>query len=130
MAWGSVTTSDELTLSGTFADVQKDAADMVISLNPGESAHVQIEFDPEATPTEFLEWHILSSPDGGTTWDTAPYDAGTLGYSVDPARISTVVRDIHTFKIEAAVIDTDGTAGGDDVASTCTVLVRKNGISL
>lgn len=130
MAWGSVTTSDALTLSGSYQDVQESAADMEISLNPGETAHIQFEFNPQGSPTEWCEWTILTSPDGGTTYDTIPFDAGVIDDDTDPNIQTALIRDVHTFKIQAKLIDTDGTAGGDDTSSTLTVRVRKNGITL
>ena len=130
MAWATLTTSDALTLSSSYQTVQESAADMEVSLNPGETAHLQLKFDPQATPTEWCEWAILASADGGTTYDTIPFDAGVIDDDTDPNIVTTLLRDVHTFKIQAKLIDTDGTAGGDDTASTLTVLVRKNGIDL
>ena len=130
MAWGSVTTSSALTLSGSFQTVQLSGSDMEIALEPGESAQVQLDFNPQGTPTEWLEWRILASPDGGTTYDTLAFDAGVVDDDTDPNIISTIIRDIHTFKVQGKLIDTDGTAGGDDTTSALTVRVRKNGISL
>lgn len=129
MAWGSVTTSDTLALTGSYQDVQESAADMVVQLNPGEVAHVQLHYDPEATPSENCEVHVLTSPDG-TNYDTSAYDAISLGFSPDPTIATLVVRNVRQFKLEAALVDTDGTAGGDDTGSTLVVRVIKNGVSL
>jgi len=130
MAWSSVTTSDALTLTGSFQTVQASAADMEISLTPGEAAHVQLDFNPQGSPTEWVEWQVLASPDGGTTYDVVAFDAGVLVYDDDPNILSTIIRDIFQFKVQAKLIDTDGTAGGDDTTSTLTVRVRTNGIDL
>lgn len=119
--WTSLT-SDALALTGTFQTVQRGGADMEVEMRPGGVAHVLISYDPESTPGEFLEWHILTSPDG-TNWDTVPWDAGTLGNTPDPGNISSYVYGPRFFKVEAALIDTDGTPGGDDVGSTLTVYI-------
>jgi hypothetical protein len=53
MAWGSVTTSAHMNLSGTFQTVQASAVDLKVELNPGERAHVQLAYEPQdSTPTE------------------------------------------------------------------------------
>ena len=129
MAWGAVVESDSLSLTGSYQDVQDSAADMIVQLNPGEIAHVQFEYNPGAGPTEHCEVHVLSSPDG-TNYDSVPYDAFTLSFTPDPNLASLTVRGIRQFKIEAALVDTDGSAGGDDSGSTLIVRVIKNGVNL
>lgn len=130
MVWGAVAESDSLALSGSYQDVQDSAADMIVQLNPGEIAHVQFEYTPDQTsPTEHCEVHILSSPDG-SNYDSVPYDSLTLSFTPDPNLGSTVVRGVRQFKIEAALVDTDGTAGGDDTGATLVVRVVKNGVNL
>ena len=126
MAWGSVSTSGALDLSGTMQDFDLGN----ITLNPGETAHVQISYNPQGTPTEFLEWQLLASPDDGTTYDVTVYDGGTLNNDVDPRQVSVLVSGIRSFKVQARLIDTDGTDGGDDTDAEATLRVRLNGVSL
>lgn len=132
MAWGSVGTSDSLNLSSSFQTVQESASDLSISLNPGESAHVQLDYNPQdASPTENCLAVISASPDGGSNFDSDEHAlyAEVLLNSEDPARRSLIVSGVHTFRIRAKLIDADGSDGGDDTA-TLTVRYRKNGISL
>lgn len=129
MAWGAVTTSDALTLSGSYQIVQESAANMVINPSPGETMHVQLDFNPQTTPTEWCEFILETSPDE-TNWDVVAFDAGVLNDDTDPNLMSFLIRDVFAFRIKAKLIDTDGTAGGDDTGSTLTVRVRGNGISL
>lgn len=129
MAWGSVTTSSALTLTGSLQTVQESGADMEIELNPGETAHVQFDFNPQGTPTEVCEWQIQATPDG-TNYDTLPFDAGAIDKDTDPNLQSVIVRDVWGFRVQARLLDTDGTAGGDDTTSTLTVRVIKNGVNV
>lgn len=130
MAWGAVSTSDTLNLSSSYQDVLLSATVMRIDLNPGEVAHVQVRYNPQdASPTENCRLKVLATPDEGSTYDTSTYDIVELGFANDPENLSFIVRNIRSFKMQAALFDTDGTAGGDDTASV-VVAVTKNGVSL
>ena len=126
MTW-SVLTGTSLTLTGTLATVQRSAADWEITLLSREIAHIQFQFNPEASPTEDCLIEIQTSPDGGTTWDTIAYTTLVIDNGTDPNHASIVLVGIRTFRIQAAVLDTDGTAGGDDTASALVVDVAQNG---
>lgn len=129
MAWGSTTTSDSLSLGASMATFQASSVDLEVTLNPGERAHVQIDYDPQATPTEHCEWRVLATVDG-TNYDDTAFLAGSIDKDAsDPNALSFVVEGVYGFKLQARLIDTDGTDGGDDTA-TATAYVRKDGVSL
>lgn len=124
LVWQDTVESDALALTGSFQTVQLDGEDMVIELDPRGLAHVLVRFDFEASPSEFHEWRLLSSPDG-TNWDTLPWFTSTVGNAGGLWNRSFFVEGIRYFKIVSALMDTDGTPGGDDVGTTLTVFVRK-----
>lgn len=134
MAWGSLESATQLSLSGTYATVQRSAADWEVTLNPGEIAQVMLDFNPQATPTENCDV-IISRTADGTTYES---DGEALRYIIeaanresdDPAIRSITIAGVYGFKIRARVRDTDDTAGGDDTGSTLDVDIRKDGVSI
>jgi hypothetical protein len=129
MSWGSVTTSDTLNLTGSFQDFEVSSVTYAETLNPGERAHVQLEYDPQASPTEHLEWALYATPDG-TSYDATPLHVGSVDKDLaDPNAISLIVEGVYGFKVAGRLVDPDGTDGGDDTASA-VLRVRKDGVNL
>lgn len=131
MAWGTLLSSTQLSLSGSWQTVQRSAADWEITLNPGELAQVVLDYNPQATPTEYC--HVLIS----RTADGTVYETDNVGHMLyviqnddDPGILSIEVTGVYGFKIRAALFDTDGTVGGDDTGSTLDVDVRVDGVSV
>jgi hypothetical protein len=130
MAWGAITTTDAKTLTGTMQTLQISSVDVETELNPGERAHVQIEFNPQATPSEHCEWQILATPDG-TNYDQTPFYVGTIDKDLaDPNLVSVLVEGVWGFIVQARVVDPNGAAGGTDTTSTALARIRKDGVSL
>lgn len=131
MAWGSLESSTQLTLSGSWATVQRSAADWEVTLNPGELAQVTLDYNPQATPTEYCHVVISRTADG-TLYETdeqAPYHF-IIDNDEDPGVLCVTISGCYGFKVRAALFDTDGTAGGDDTGSTLDVDIRKDGVSI
>ena len=128
MSWGSVTTSDTLNLTGSFQDFLVSSVTYEATLNPGERAHVQLAYDPQASPTEHLEWAIFATPDGAS-YDATPLHVGSVDKDLDPNAISLIVEGVFGFKVAGRLVDPDGTDGGDDTASA-VLRVRKDGVNL
>lgn len=128
MSWSAVTTTDALALSGSFADLAISGTSTVTTLSPGESAHVQMEFNPKATPADNGEVLVLGSTDG-TNYDTEPLMTLVISRLVDPARASFVVAGVRKFKLQARVVSTAG-AAGTDAGSTMLARIIQNGISI
>lgn len=125
MAWATVSTSDALTLSTSYADVQQSAATMVVGLNPREIAQVQLDVDSNGT-TDDVDWAIVSSPDDGTTYDSdeTPLLSGRIevtSSSVDQ-KLTVQVMGVEQFKIRAKK------TGSTDTI-TLTARVRQDGVS-
>lgn len=131
MAWGTLLSSTQFALSGSWATVQKDAADWEVTLNPGELAQVVLDYNPQATPTEYCHVVISRTADG-TLYETD--NVAPMHYIIrntdDPGVLAIPVHGCYGFKIRAALFDTDGTAGGTDTGSTLDVDVRLDGVSI
>lgn len=134
MAWGSLESSTQLSLTGSYQTVQRSAADWEVTLNPGELAQVILDYNPEATPSENCDVIISRSADG-TVWES---DGEALREIIqysnaegdDPAIRSIEIAGCYAFRVRARLRDTDDTAGGDDSGSTLDVDVRKDGVSI
>ncbi len=132
MAWASLITSTTLALTGSLQTVQLSAADMELELLSFEEAHIQFDFNPQGTPTEYCEVLIQTAPQdiaGSPTFDTdnVSFQRIVIENSVDPGLKSIVLRGIRTFRFRAQLIDTDGTAGGTDTGDL-TVRIRRNAV--
>lgn len=123
MAWSNTTGTTESITSSTMSDVPTNATTAPVSLNPGETADVQVEATFPATPTDNLNWQILSSADGGITWDVQPIAAGMLLNSASPNRITVSVCGYREIKVQAARTGTTDTI-------SVTVRVALDGVSL
>lgn len=124
MAWAGSTTGNSTNISNTtFTDLPSDGATVLVSLNPREIAHVMVEVNFAATPTDDADVRVLSSVDNGTEFDTSPIigpiriDNGT-----DPARISFMVMGVRSFKVQGA------NTGSTDTHAY-VVEVNKDGVS-
>ena len=136
MAWSLATTSDILTLTGSYQTVQRSGADMVITLNPGETANIMLEFSPQAPPTENCDVAILTSGDG-TKFDVpSEVTRHILSFQDrDGNTLTSVVRNVEVagvqmIKIQARVRDTDDTIGGTDTSSTLVASYTTDGVSI
>ena len=121
--------STTLALTGTFQIVQRSAADWELDLDPFEEAHIQFEFNPQTTPTELCQIDIQSSPDdigGSPVFDDVAFAPIILPNSPDPVNRSIVLRGPRSFRFSAALIDTDGTVGGDDTGDLVVRVARNN----
>lgn len=132
MTWRTQLVSDTLALTGTLATVQDGAVDMELELASFEEAHIQFDFNPQATPTEYCEVLVETATEdiaGTPLWDTdnAPFQRVVLTNDVDPTRKSIVLRGVRAFRFRAALINTDGTAGGTDTGDLI-VRVRRNNV--
>lgn len=134
MAWGTLLSSTQLALTGTYQTVQRSAADWELTLNPGELAQVVFDYNPESTPTENCDI-IISRTADGTLYES---DGEALRYilsyanaeSDDPVVRSIELVGVYGFKVRARLRDTDDTAGGDDTGSTLDIDVKLDGVSV
>lgn len=134
MAWGSLLSSTQLTLTGSYQTVQRSAADWELTLNPGELAQVIFDFNPQGTPTENCDIIVQMTADGTLYESNGEAMRPIISYdnaeSDDPAVRSISIAGVYGFRIRARVRDPDDTAGGDDTTSTLDVDVKLDGVSV
>lgn len=122
MAWGNKTQiSSGVTVNSTTLQDMSTA----VTLNPGESAHVQVECDFGATPTGNLEVHILTTlDDSSENWDDTSYGAPyTILNTTDPNAFPFTVRGVYKFALMYK--NSAGTT-----SNIVTAWYRKDGVSL
>ena len=89
-------TSDSyITLSGT---TESYSSDVDTETNGYEGAHVTVEIDYDATPTDEVKIKLYGSLDG-SNYDDTPIWEMQGDKSVDPQQLSFIVRDLAHFRI-------------------------------
>jgi len=84
-----------VTLSGTTESFSSNV-DMVT--NGYEGAHVIVEIDYDATPTDEVDISFYGSLDG-TNYDDTPLWDMQGDKSVDPQQLSFIIRDVAHFRV-------------------------------
>ena len=125
MAWSASTTSDSLTLTSSWQTVQASSADLEITLNPKETALIDLEYNPQASPTDTLEVVFPKSVDDGTAWESDEYAQGTvMGNTPDPGKKTIEISGCERFRIRAKL------TGSTDTTSTLVVEYQTDGVSV
>ena len=134
MAWGTIESSTQLSLTGSYQTLQRSAADWEITLNPGEIAQVMLDYNPEATPSENCDIIIQKTADGTLYESDGEAERHIIEYSNsegdDPAVRSVTIAGVYGFRIRARLRTPADAAGGSDSGSTLDVDVRKDGVSI
>ena len=120
MAWGNKTQIANA-LSITATEVFSDS----FTLNPGESAHVQVEADFPASPTDDLEVRLYGTLDESSeNWDdTVLQYLGTLDKGTDPNAMSFIVSGIYKGRIGFK-------RSGSTDTITVNAWLRKDGVNI
>lgn len=84
-----------VTLSGT---TESYSSDVDMETNGYEGAHVIVEINYDATPTDDVTIKLYGSLDGANYDDTAIWEM-QADNSVDPQQLSFIVRDLAHFRI-------------------------------
>lgn len=63
-----------------------------------EGAHVMVEVDFDASPTDDVDVRVYGSLDG-TNWDDTPMLTFRIDKGTDPNQVSFIVRDLAQFRI-------------------------------
>lgn len=92
-----------VTLSGT---TESYSSDVDLETNGYEGAHVTVEIDFDTTPTDDVNVKVYGSLDG-TTYDNIPLYALQVSRTLDPSRITLIVRDVLHFRV--GVVQTGST---------------------
>ncbi len=118
MAWNDEVDATQLT---TISNVIQWFAS-TIQTNPGELAHVRIDYDPVTTPTDDLTFHIRRSLDG-TDWDDEDFMSGTIPNDNDPNQISLDLAGGYEWRIGVQ------STGTTDDHTSADMSYRKDGIN-
>lgn len=119
MAWSSKT---QIMTSQSVAGTELFSS--AVTLNPGESAHVEVEGDFPVTPNDDLEVRVYGTLDDSTeNWDDTPIYKFTISNSIDPNKASIVIIDVYKFRVGAI------RTGATDTITT-NMWYRKDGVSL
>ena len=84
-----------ITLSGT---TESYSSDVDTETNGYEGAHVTVEIDYDATPTDEVEIKLYGSL-AGSNYDVTPIWQMQGDKSVDPQQLSFIVKDLAHFRI-------------------------------
>lgn len=128
MAWGTETTLTGLNTSlSETTNVDSDYVasnhySQAVTLNPGESAQVQINAAFGATGND-LYFRVTTTP--GTNQDTVAFVSGSVPFVASTTQYRTItVSNVASFRIE---VRKGGTTAG---SYTPNVIIKKNGISV
>ena len=124
MAWGSDTAATQLT-SITSEQFFVFGGSSKVSLNPGESAVVQVSGDFPTTPTDNLRISVYSTLDASSeVWDITPWLQFDLDRLTDPNRVSFEVSGVYAFRVGVK------RTGTTDTITSADASYRVNGISV
>jgi len=122
-------------LTSSFTDISETATvngAWEIELQPGESTALVIEFKPKLSATENCQFAILrgTKDDTGNVYDSIDHvDIFEMNFDQSLTKF-LYVSGCSIFKIQARLVDIDGSAGFDDVNdSTIKVYIQKDGIT-
>jgi len=83
------------TLSGT---TEEYSADVDMETNGYEGAHVTVEIDYDATPTDEVKIKLYGSLDG-SNYDDTPIWEMQADKGVDPQQLSFIIKDLAHFRL-------------------------------
>ena len=120
MAWGSKTSATQLTAITTT----EKFFDQTPTLNPYEVAHVEVEANPPATPTDDLTVSVYGTLDAATeSWDETPIMQFNIDKDLaDPNKASFLVSGVYKFRVGVVVDGSTDTYVAD-------MSYRTNGVS-
>lgn len=124
MAWSSKTSATQLT-SITTEQFFSFGGSTLVTLNPGESAHVQVDVDWPSTPVDDVIVGVYATTDASTpNYDDTAYMQFRISRLTDPNAASFVVSDVYAFRIGIK------RSGSTTTITSADCAYRKNGLSL
>jgi hypothetical protein len=95
-----------------------------VAMNPGETHHLQVNFNPPSSPTDDLVVSVYASPDGGTTFDDTPYIQQSIARTPDPDKASISIAGIRGYRVGVK------RSGSTDTITSADAILAKDGVSL
>lgn len=123
MAWGSAVAATQLT-NITVEQYFSFGGSTNVTLNPGESCHLQVRCDFPASPTDHLLISVYASPNDGTNYDVTPYMQYLLDKASDPNGLSVLITGIKSFRVGVR------RTGSTDTITSADATIRKDGVSI
>ena len=117
MAWQTETNETKSNLTST------EVFGSNVALNPGESAHVEIDADFIVSPTDNILVAVYGSIDG-TNYDDIPFMGFYIAREVDPGQVSFIVTGVKSFRVGLKM------DGATDTTSDATINITTDGISI
>jgi hypothetical protein len=119
MAWGSDTAATQLTGITT-----EQFFDQVPTLNPRETAHVQVSVDFPGSPTDHAIVAVYTTlDDASEVWDLIPMMEFLIENTTDPNRISFLVTGVYKFRVGVR------RSGSTDTITSADLSLRKDGVN-
>ena len=120
MAWGSKTTSTQLTSVTT-----EQFFSQTPTLNPGETTHVEVDADFPASPTDYLVVAVYGTlDDSSENWDDTPILEFEIDNATDPNKLSFLVSGVYKFRVGVR------RSGSTDTITSADMAHRLDGVSL
>src|SRR5438309_10522093 len=122
MSWASSVAATQLTSVTTEQFFSLSGANLV-TLNPGETAHLQVKIDFPASPTDYATISAYSTVDG-TNYDITPFYTFNLDKATDPNSAAFLISVVYGFKVGVK------RSGSTDTLTSADATLRKDGISI
>lgn len=120
MAWSSKTNATQLTSITTT----RQWFTSNITLNPGETAHVQLDIDFGGT-TDDMSVHVVTTLDDATeNWDDYDYISFIVPNDTDPGARSFLLNGIYKARIGVQ------STGATDTHTSADMSYRKDGVNV
>ena len=119
MAWGSDTAATQLTSITT-----EQFFDQVPTLNPRETAHVQVAVDFPTSPTDHAIIAVYTTlDDTSEVFDLIPMMEFLIENTTDPNGISFLVAGVYKFRVGVR------RSGSTDTITSADLSLRKDGVN-
>lgn len=120
MAWGSKTSATQLTSITTI-----QYFDSVPTLDPGEWAHVQVDVNFPATPTDHAVVQVFTTlDDSSENWDDTPLHEFQIDKGTDPNAVSFLVSGVYKFRVGVK------RSGSTDTLTSADLAYRLSGVAV
>jgi hypothetical protein len=119
MAWGSDTAATQLTGITT-----EQFFNQVPTLNPRETAHVQVAVDFPGSPTDHAIIAVYTTlDDTSEVWELIPMMEFLIENTTDPNHISFLVTSVYKFRVGVR------RSGSTDTITSADLSLRKDGVN-
>jgi hypothetical protein len=120
MAWGSDTAATQL-----ISITTEQFFNQVPTLNPRETAHVQVSVDFPSSPTDHLLVAVYTTlDDTSEVWGIIPMMEFLLENTTDPNRITFLVTAVYKFRVGVR------RSGSTDTITSADLSYRKDGVNV